>query len=301
MSGAPALLTTEKYRSPLRGAIRTRRPCMIAEDVATQIRFERASAHIGAYVHGISLEQPATPALREALRGALHENGVLFFEFGQTVTSEQQARFTGLFGKLEIYGFSTSEEKPSEENNAAGCIDAAKQPLRQYRTNMWHTDGTPFECPPEAAILTCLEAPELGGGTMWSSMYAAYDALSTHYQRMLDGLQVLHSTMRTPFVKQYAETVHPAVIRDPVTGRKALFVNSVYSERFLDMSEQESDSLMRFLFEHVNMPEFHVALRWKQGTVAVWEERVTQHRAVDAFVGPRKLRRLTTKGEKPTA
>lgn len=274
---------------------------MITDDVLTKIRFEQAGAALGARVHDVSLEQAATPAIVGQLRQGLHEHGVLFFEFGETLQSEQQAAFTRLFGELEIYGFSTSEEKPTEEKNATGCIDAIAQPMRQYRTNMWHTDGTPFECPPQAAILTALEAPQLGGGTMWSSMYAAYEDLSSHYQHLLDGLEVLHSTKRTPFVKQYAEAVHPAVIRDPVTGKKALYVNSVYSERFLGMSDRESDSLMQFLFEHVNTPEFHVSLRWQQGTVAVWEERVTQHRAVDSFVGSRKLRRMTVKGNRPTA
>ncbi len=274
---------------------------MIADDVLTKIRFEKAGATLGARVHGVPLNQATTPAITAQLRQGLHEHGVLFFEFGETVKSEQQTAFTRLFGELEVYRFSTSDEKPTEEKNATGCIDAIAQPMRQYRTNMWHTDGTPFEHPPQAAILTALEAPKLGGGTMWSCMYAAYEDLSSHYQHLLDGLEVLHTTKRTPFVKQYAETVHPAVIRDPVTGKRALFVNSVYSERFLGMSDRESDSLMQFLFEHVNTPEFHVSLTWQQGTVAVWEERVTQHRAIDSFVGPRKLRRMTVRGDRPAA
>ncbi len=90
------------------------------------------------------------------------------------------------------------------------------------------------------------------------------------------------------------------MIRDPVTGRKMLFVNSNYTERFLGMKDSESDALLRMLFEHVNTPEFHVRLRWRPGVVAVWEERVTQHRGVADVVGPRKLRRLTFTGDRPT-
>ena len=200
-----------------------------------------------------------------------------------------------------MYGFSTQQAEEQAKTGSKGLIDAAFQPLKEYRTSQWHTDGTPFECPPQAAILTGIEPPELGGGTMWANMYAAYESLSSHYQRLLDGLQVQHGTTRTPFVKQPARTTHPAIIKDPITGKKALYVNSIYSERFLEMSESESDSLLRFLFEHVNTPEFHVALTWRVGTTAVWEERVTQHRAVDSFVGVRKLRRVTIKGDKPTA
>lgn len=270
-------------------------------DTLTKIRFEKASAAIGAVVHGVALDAQPTPELVETLRQGLHEHGVLFFEFGKVVEEEQQRTFSRLFGELEpVYGFSTKKED-DPKGDAAGCIDAKYQPLKQYRTAQWHTDGTPFERPPQSAILTAVVPPDLGGGTMWASMYAAYEALSSHYQNLLDGLQVEHGTMRTPFVRERAQFVHPAVIRDPVTGRKALFVNSVYSERFLDMSERESDSLMQFLFEHVNQPEFHVGLTWKVGTTAVWEERVTQHRAIDSFVGTRRLRRMTIKGDKPSA
>ena len=271
---------------------------MTNADTLTDIRFEKVTAAIGARVHGVALDQAAAPEVVETLRQGLHEHGVLFFEFGQLVEVDAYNRFATLFGEREeVYGFST--KKGNEES--AGCIDARFQPLREYRTNMWHTDGTPFERPPQAALLTSVEPPQLGGGTMWSSMYAAYDDLSSHYQRLLDGLEVLHSTKRMPFVREQTQSTHPAIIRDPVTGRRALYVNSVYSERFLDMSERESDSLMQFLFQHVNMPEFYVGIAWNPGTVAVWEERVTQHRAIDSFVGQRRLRRLTVMGDRPTA
>jgi len=271
-------------------------------DAPTRISFEKATATIGTRVRGIAVDQEPTPEVVQTLRQALHEHGVLFFEFGRVVEPDQLKKFSCLFGEEEPYAFTS--QQPEEEKakaGAAGCIDAAYQPLKEYRTAQWHTDGSAMEYPPAAAILTAVVPPELGGGTMWASMYAAYEGLSSHFQHLLDGLQVLHTTGRTPFVKQQTKTIHPAIIRDPVTGKKALYVNSIYSERFLDMSEPESDALMRFLFEHVNSPEFHVNLKWQPGTTAVWEERVTQHRAIDAFVGTRRLRRLTVKGDRPSA
>jgi len=275
---------------------------MAAADTLTKIRFEKATPAIGARVQGVALDEAATPEVVQALREGLHAHGVLFFELGAGVEEAQQRNFARLFGELEpVYGFSTEQREAQAKQGSGGLIDADFQPLKEYRTAQWHTDGTPFERPPQAAILTAVEPPELGGGTMWASMYAAYEDLSSHFQNLLDGLQVQHGTMRTPFVRERAQWIHPAVIRDPVTGRKALYVNSVYSERFLDMSESESDALLRFLFEHVKSPEFHVALTWRPGTTAVWEERVTQHRAIDAFAGKRKLRRITIKGDKPSA
>lgn len=272
---------------------------MTIADTLTKIQFEKVTPSIGARVQGVALDQEATPDVVQTLHQALHEHGVLFFEFGKLLSDPEQRKFSELFGEVEpVYRFSTGG---ASEPGEAPCIDAKYAPLKEYRTNMWHSDGTPFERPPQGAILTPVEPPQLGGGTMFSSMYAAYEDLSSHYQQLLEGLEVLHSTMRTPFVREPTETTHPAIIRDPVTGRKALFVNSIYSEGFVDMSERESDSLMQFLFEHVNTPEFHVGLTWKPGTVAVWENRVTQHRAVNSFTGARKLRRITIEGDKPSA
>ena len=186
-------------------------------------------------------------------------------------------------------------------SRGAQYIDSDVTPMKDVRINCWRTDGTALDRPPQAAMLTPAELPEVGGDTMWASMYAAYEALSSERQRLLDGLEVLHSTVRVPFLKQTMSAVHPAVIRDAVTGRKALFVNSNWSERFVGMGDDESEALLRMLFEHVNTPEFHVRLRWRLGLVAVWEERVTQHRGVADFTGPRKLRRITFAGDRPAA
>ena len=260
------------------------------------IRFERVTGNVGALVHGVSLGGEKSTELTETLNRGLHEHGVLFFEFGRWVSNEEFADFAPLFGEREgDYGMKT--KKTSE----GPYIDSDKNPMKEYRINYWHTDGTPLERPPQAAMLTPVELPEAGGDTMWSSTYAAWDGLSSHTQRLLEGLEVLHSTRRLPFLQENPGTVHPAVIRDAVTGRKMLFVNSNYSEKFVGMSERESDALLRMLFEHINTPEFHVRVRWRPGVVAVWEERVVQHRGVADFVGPRKLRRITFVGDKPSA
>lgn len=274
---------------------------MAVAEMQTEIRFEKVTASIGARVQGVAVGQKATPEVVQTLRTGLHEHGVLFFEFGAPLEEEQQRSFSGLFGEEEPYPFTSQPQAGQVKAGAMGLIDAEYQSLKEYRTAQWHTDGSALEHPPQAAILSAIVPPDLGGGTMWANMYAAYEDLSSHYQRLLDGLEVLHTTLRTPFVKQQTKAIHPAIIRDPVTGKKALYVNSIYSERFVDLSESESESLMRFLFEHVNSPEFHVSLTWRPGTTAVWEERVTQHRAVNSFVGARKLRRMTIKGDRPSA
>jgi taurine dioxygenase len=142
---------------------------------------------------------------------------------------------------------------------------------------------------------------------MWADMRAAFDALSSRHQRFLDGMEALHSTaaVRRHMAShddrgrfgEGGSCVHPVVITDPVTQRKILYVNSNYTERLVGMKEWESTRLLDMLFDHVNTPEFHVRLRWQANTVAVWHERVTQHRGVADYNEPRSLRRITIRGE----
>lgn len=271
----------------------------MATAILQKIRFERATGTIGATLSGVELGRSHSPETAELLQHALHEHGVLFFEFDHLISAAEFHDFGELFGELEDgYRLSAGEDK-EPENPADPVMDSDRVPMKDFNTNRWHSDGTLFECPPQAAMLTAVEVPEVGGDTMWASMYAAWEELSSFNQRLLEGLEVLNSAKRLTWMKSDATAVHPAVIRDPITGRKMLFVNSNYSERILGMSERESETLLQMLFEHVNTPEFHVRLRWRPGIIAVWEERVTQHRGVADFKGPRKMRRLTFIGDRP--
>jgi taurine dioxygenase len=259
-----------------------------------EIRFERVTPTVGAQVHGVQLAGPHPALTQDVVRRALHEYGVLFFDYDHALSVEEFHDFAALFGEPEPYGLSTWK-------GDGDVMDAALVPMEEYKTNVWHHDGSLFERPPQAAMLTVVEAPEVGGDTMWASMYAAFEALSSHYQRLLEGLEVLHSAAKLPFLKNAPSTAHPAVITDPVVGRKLLYVNENYSERILDMSERESDALLAMLFQHVNTPEFHCRLHWQPGRVAVWEERAVQHRGVAGHIGPRKMRRITFPGDRPAA
>lgn len=252
------------------------------------ITFERVTGNVGALVHGVELGA-TQPSTGKALRRALPEFGVLYFDFDHAVDEDEFQAFARLFGEPE-QGYRLSDGKNR-------LIDADLVSMEGTRTNCWHTDGTVLECPPRAAILTPVELPDAGGDTMWASMHAAWEGLSSHYQRLLDGLEALHSTARLPFLEQNPTAVHPVVIRHPATGRKLLYVNSNYTERIVGMKDHESDALLQMLFHHVNTPEFHVRRPWRLGTVAVWDELATQHRGVNDFAGPRKLRRLTFPGE----
>jgi taurine dioxygenase len=259
------------------------------------VSFERVTGNIGALVRGVELDGEMPVATLESLRDAVHEFGVLFFEFDDVLDDASFRKLASWFGEPED-GYAL---RPRDVESPV--IDSALTPMEDYRINVWHTDGSTLECPPQTAILTALEVPVYGGDTMWASMYAAWDDLSSHHQRLLDGLEARHGTKKLPFLDQSQHATHPVVLRDPVTERRMLYVNSNYTEYIVGMKESESDSLLRMLYGHVNTPEFHVRLRWRPGKAAVWDERATQHRGVADFTGTRRLRRLTFPGARPAA
>lgn len=256
------------------------------------LSLEPAEALVGAWVRTFDIAAPDNAARAAALQRALAEYGVLFFDFGRVPGEEEYTRFAGLFGPVQaVFGQQVKER----DGPFVPLIDSDRMPMENHKINWWHSDGGPLEVPPLAAILTPHELPPIGGATMWASMSAAYDALSPQMQGLLDGLRIVNNNSRADFL-QPKEHVHPAVVRNPITGRKCLFVNPIYTARFEGLPEKESDALFRFCVEHINTPEFHVRLHWKLGYCAVWHQQVTQHRGVNDFKGPRKLKRLTVDG-----
>jgi taurine dioxygenase len=261
---------------------------------------------VGAAVTGLDLRSEHSPEVSRLLDRALHEHGVLFVRFDGEIDDADHKRFAAIFGDLHESYFNRGAGDPF-----VSVLDSERTGSPSYGTDRWHTDAAVVDRPPQAASLRAITLPEHGGDTMWASMYAAYEALSSRYQRLLEGLEALHSTealyRARPLAREaklYSETktaVHPVVVRDPVTDRPALYVNSGYTERILGLTDTENESLMRMLFEHVNTPDFHVRLKWDTQTVVVWEERVTQHRAINDYAGKRVLHRIVVDGEPPQA
>lgn len=265
---------------------------MATTEQDVDLALEPAEALIGAWVRDFDIADPRNTKKSDALRRALSEYGVLFFDFGRVPEAEEYTRFASLFGNVQaVFG----QQVKDREGAFVPLIDSDRMPMENHKINWWHSDGGPLEVPPLAAILTPHELPPIGGATMWASMYAAYDALSPQMQGLLDGLRIVNNNNRANFLEP-KEFIHPAVVRNPITGRKCLFVNPIYTARFADLPEKESDALYRFLVEHINTPEFHVRLNWKLGYCAVWHQQVTQHRGVNDFKGARKLKRLTVDG-----
>ncbi len=206
--------------------------------------------------------------------------------------------------------------------NQAIVIKAPRRwtPITARFGNDWHSDNSFFEEPSAATFLYGETIPPFGGDTIWASMERAYDALSLTMKKMLDGLVAVHSASHAydpkvtgeakyrgeaPIQYQYSEVVeaevrHPVIRTHPETGRKGIYVNPMFTERIVGMTDAESHALLAFLYEHSVKPDFTCRFQWKSGSVALWDNRCTQHYALDDYREfERIMYRVTIAGSRP--
>lgn len=266
------------------------------------MRFERLTPHIGANVQDIDLNRPLSPAAADQIYDGLIKHLVLFFP-GQDVTPEAHEALASSLGPLEpphpLY-----PHLPGHVPIMVLEYDDKRRP----ENDVWHTDATFRQQPPFASVLRSKIVPN-GGDTLWASMYAAYDALSGPMQRFLEGLEASHDIFTgfsylAPGTEQHEKlqkldrqahtAIHPVVLTHPRSGRKALYVNSSFTSHIIGLKASESRALLDFLFRHVQHPEFQVRLRWQPDTIAIWDNRATQHFAVsDYYPQHRLMHRIT--------
>jgi taurine dioxygenase len=258
---------------------------------------------IGADVEGLDLREELDPGAVSLLRQALLDHLVLFFR-DQPMTPAEQLRFAEYFAPVMLPLIDTL----STEQPGVTVLDQVA-PKGQY-TERWHTDSTFLAEPPMAAVLRAVQVPRAGGDTCWASMYAVYDSLSPPLQAHLDGLTAYHSTeILDAALAKLGNVVrrdtpappeaHPVVRVHPETGRKALFVNQNFTTRVVELTRTESDSLLSELFARINAPDFWVRFRWEPGSVALWDERSTQHCAIADYQERRVMHRCMMKGDRP--
>ena len=152
--------------------------------------------------------------------------------------------------------------------------------------------------PSVMSILNMVRCPAVGGDTMWANLEKAHDALSAPLQELCAGLTALHDA--TPHGRPEAMAVHPVVRVHPDTGRKSLYVNEHFTRRLVELSHVESTALLQLLTAWVHQERFTVRYRWREGTIAMWDNRCTQHFVLDDFEGERIIQRVTIMGDEPT-
>ena len=275
-----------------------------------ELKSTRCSPHLGAFVEGISLHKDLKPNSVLEIKSALLEFGVIFFT-NQTVDKTQQLRLASQLGTIE-------EPHPVFDNDKSDTrLTIIESKGRTHDAeHYWHTDVTYQEAPSMASILVAKKIPESGGDTLFASMYTAYDTLSPSIQKMLESLTAQHSFERgwaTTFrmlengeeklhkLKQvFPLMTHPVLRTHPDTGRTSLYVNEYYTSRINELSEFESDAVLRMLFHHSQLPDFQVRHTWHVGDVAIWDNRCTQHYAShDYGSAHRIMNRVTLQGDRP--
>jgi len=282
---------------------------------STSITIDKVTPHIGAEISGIDLGQPLKPDEFEVIKTALMDNLVIFFR-NQTISPEQQLNIGRLFGGLHVHPAAMSvktengkELRPyvfTEKEHPEILVIHADENSKRAAGENWHTDVSCDAEPPMGSILYLKEVPPTGGDTLFSSMYAAYDALSDPMKQFLEKLTAIHDggkvygqRFNVPG-KTYPRNEHPVVRTHPVTKRKALYVNREFTVEIPQLGKLESEALLQFLYNHCEDVRFQCRFRWQKNSVAFWDNRCTQHRAMwDYFPLRRYGHRVTIKGDRP--
>ncbi len=247
---------------------------------------------IGAEVYGVDLTQPLSDQVFAELQEALLENLVIVFR-DQAINEVQQIQFARRFGKLYLH--------PQPKVRLEGFPEIIVIHVDEKSTHIpgenWHSDASYEPAPPWGTMLHLIEAPSVGGDTLFANMYRAYETLSDGMKRFLAGLTAIHD--RDFFDGKTAAAYgggastnrraeQPVIRPHPVTGRPVIFVNPQYTTRIVQLKPAESDAVLRFLFEHCQSPEFQVRVRWRPHSIAFWDNRCTWHKAIFDYFPQRR-------------
>lgn len=255
-----------------------------------QTDVRRLAGALGAEIRGIDLKKP-TDALFERVKSLLEEHLVLFFP-DQNLSVAEHVKLGQGFGELE--GQHPSFPDPNAPDPHVYTLRASQGGI----ADDWHTDLTFQRIPPLMSILNMKTSPPFGGDTMWANLIAAYEALSPPLREMCDGLTALHDAACQG--RPEASAIHPVVRLHPATGAKALFVNTYFTRRIVELHHGESDALLGHLTRWVQDPRFTVRYKWTEGCIGMWDNRVTQHYVLNDFSGERVIQRVTVLGrERP--
>jgi taurine dioxygenase len=280
---------------------------------ARRLSVEPVAGALGAVVRGIDLTTASHYEELDELRAALADHLVVFLP-NQRLDLDDLERVTDLLGGRDVTPFvDPMEDRPF-------VIRVVKEPGDALNfANAWHSDLSYLVEPPSYTVLHAKEVPSHGGDTVWSNQYLAYETLSPGLRSTLDGLQAVHSAglaygtgglldrvkdltsmAIAPSEDAYAEHTHPAVAVHPVTGRRALFVNPIYTVRFKGWTKEESQPLLEHLFRHSVNENFTCRVRWSVDMLGIWDNRCTMHNALNDYSGVRReMYRTSVKGGVP--
>jgi taurine dioxygenase len=275
---------------------------------SSDLQVNPLSGAVGAEILGVDLRGELSNSQLAEIRRAYHDYGVIFFR-DQPLTPEQHIAFARRWGEINVNRFFKHVEGYPQ------IAEVRKEPDQKDNVgSQWHTDHSYDLAPAMGSMLLALEVPEVGGDTLFASMYHSYEALSDGMKRALEGLRAVHSSRHVFGTERYSkdtdvgdrlgnselatqDSVHPVIIRHPETGRKALYVNRTFTLRFDGWTAEESAPLLEFLYAHASRPEFTCRFRWREHSMAFWDNRAVWHMALNDYHGHRRLmHRITIEG-----
>ena len=269
------------------------------------------SPAIGAEISGVDIASGVSDEQFSEIKRAFVEYSVIFLR-GQTITPDQHIAFAERWGAININRFF------KEVDSHPIIAEVRKEPDQKINVGgAWHTDHSYDQIPAMGSILYAREVPSIGGDTLFSSMYAAYDALSEGMKHTLHSLRAEHSSRHAFGYEAYADidmddiggryknmeaatqdAVHPVIIKHPLSGKPALYVNADFTVKFEGWTKEESEPLLNYLYHHAQRSEFTCRFRWEKGSLAIWDNRATHHCALNDYHGElRLMHRITIEGE----
>ena len=274
------------------------------------MKIKQIAGALGAEIAGVDLATGVPAHLAAEIRQVFLQHQVIFLR-NQNLTPQQFLSFANAMGEPVEYPFVKGLE------GFPHIIEVKK--LAHEKVNfggIWHSDTTYLDTPPMGSMLLSREVPPYGGDTLFASQYAAYEALSSTMQDLLNGLTGISSSAKADVSKTREDRIktdgkdavpqeyraeHPIVRTHPETGRKVLYVNVAHTAGIKGMTDEESAPLLKFLFAHQVKPEFTCRFVWEPNTIAFWDNRCVQHNPVNDYHGFRRvMQRITLRGDRPT-
>ena len=269
---------------------------------------KKLSGCIGAELSGVDLTSDLDKSVLDEIEKQLLEHEVIFFR-DQDISWQQHKEIAEHFGSLQSHPAYSS---PDGYPEITILESTAEKPTK---IESWHTDMTFLQSPPLCSILRSKICPPKGGDTMWSSMNGAYENLSPAMQSFLSDKTAEHDfsygfkeSIAEPggrerlkdAIEENPPVCHPVIRTHPQTGKKSIFVNPLFTTKINELSKQESDALLKFLYDHSITPEFTCRFSWTPNAIAIWDNRCTQHKPInDYFPAHRLLERITVDGDTP--
>jgi taurine dioxygenase len=266
-------------------------------------KVKRLGVTLGAEVEGVQLAH-LDDATLDDIRRALCEFKVLFFR-DQNLSIDEHKAFAQRFGEIEEHPFLSAKDGHADVIRFEKSEDVAGY------ENQWHSDVSWRELPSLGSVLRAVEVPDVGGDTLFADMVAAYECLDDATKERIDDLVCVHDFMnsfgmllseeeREKRRDEFPPARHPLVRTHPDTGEKCLYVNAIFTSHVEGMDPDESEALLRELVREASYPEYQIRFQWAKDSVAFWDNRVTQHYAVNDYWPRRRvMERVTIIGERP--